>query len=259
VFGCEAFETNPYVVNFDRNEMDLTQKQLDKLAKVLSQNPNKSKINIAFISDSQLALDELEDGIDHINKNPNVDMVFHGGDITHYASNIEYKKMGEVLRKLKAPFFTAFGNHDALSTGEESYRAMFGVLDYSFKAWGHKFVFFNANHYEFIFRGEEVPDIGFLRNQLAEPSDGFENIFMISHMGPFHQEFGDENSQVYHQLMLSDDRIKLSLHGHGHTHNFGELYSSGFDYLQVDNTADSNYILLTIQTNGDYEFERVFY
>jgi hypothetical protein len=259
LFNCDAFETNPYVVNFDENEMDLTQKQLDKLQKIISLNPDKQVIKIAFISDSQRALDEFEDGIDHINQNNDIDMVFHGGDITDYSLNIEYKKMGEAMRRLKAPYFTAFGNHDALATGEASYKAMFGALDYSFKAWGHKFIFFNANHEEFILRGEKAPDLDFLSRQLAEPSDNFENIFMISHMGPFHREFGDENRKSYHQLLLSDDRVKLSMHGHGHGHKFGELYSTGFNYLQVDDTASENYILLTLQSNGNYDFERVFY
>lgn len=78
-------------------------------------------------------------------------------------------------------------------------------------------------------------------------------------MGPFHGEFGIDNSVRYHEMMLSDDRIKLSFHGHGHSHKFGELYGTGFDYLQVDNADSKNYILLTIQPDGSYEYERVFY
>lgn len=259
LLSCEAFETNPYAVILDKDEKDLTAKQLKKLQLAVSNAPDKQVVRIAFISDSQRALDEFEDGIAHINQNDKIDMVFHGGDITDYALNTEYKKMGEVMRRLNVPFFTAFGNHDALATGESGYKAMFGALDYSFIAWGHKFIFFNANHLSFILKDVEAPNIDFLTQEVSDQSNEFQNIFMISHMGPFHWEFGEHNKQPYHELMLSDDRIKLSMHGHGHSHRYGELYDSGFDYLQVDDTAGRNYILLTIQKNGDYVFERVFY
>jgi predicted phosphodiesterase len=257
--GCDAFEVNPYAIRLDDHEQNLTAKQLLKLQESLAKDPDKQTITIAFISDSQRALDEFEDGIDHINQNERVDMVFHGGDITDYGLNTEYKKMGGALRRLKAPFFTAFGNHDALATGIDGYKTMFGALDYSFKARGHKFIIFNGNYLEFVNRGIQTPDFTFLKEQMADDSDDFQNIFMLSHMGPLHGEFGADNSEKYHQLMLSDDRIKLSMHGHGHTHKFGELYGAGFDYLMVDDTADRNYILLTIQHNGNYAYERIFY
>ena len=105
LLSCDAFETNPYAVRLDENEMDLTAKQLLKLERAVLEDPDKDIIKIAFISDSQRALDEFEAGIDHINLNSEIDMVFHGGDITDYALNIEYKKMGAVLRSLNAPFF----------------------------------------------------------------------------------------------------------------------------------------------------------
>ena len=257
--ACDKFEVNPYAVRLDEDERNLTAKQLLKLKTAELAQPSKPEVTIAFISDSQRAIDEFEEGIHHINQNDEIDMVFHGGDITDYSLAIEYKKMAKLLNKLKAPYFTAFGNHDALATGVSAYQAMFGDLDYSFKVWGHKFIFFNGNHLEFKIQVGDAPKFSFLESELADNGTDFQNIFMVSHIGPIHGEFGADNSEKYHQLMLNNPKVKLSLHGHGHSHQFGELYGNGFDYLQVDNAEDKNYLLIKIQQDGTYTLERIFY
>ncbi len=258
VSTCGKLESNPYAVQFEDNERNLTQKQLAHLERVLQQQPDKETITIAFITDSQRSLDEFTDGIEHIRKNDNIDLVFHGGDITDYGLNAEYKKMGAVLRKLDVPFFTAFGNHDALGLGTSSYETMFGALDYSFEAWGHKFIFFNGNYWEFKIQSGEAPNFDFLESELSD-SNSAQSIFIISHMGPFHEEFGEENAIRYHNILIADDRIKLSVHGHGHRRAFGELYGTGFNYLMVDDVRDKNYDLIHINKDGSFTTETVHF
>jgi predicted MPP superfamily phosphohydrolase len=257
--ACESFETNPYAVILDSDEKNLTVIQLQKLEDIKLLITNKELVTIAFITDSQRALDEFEAGIRHINQNDSVDMIFHGGDMTDYATNIEYKKIAKILSQADAPFFTVFGNHDALGLGVSAYQNMFGSLDYSFKAWGHKFIFFNGNHLEFLNKPTNVPDFNFLEKELNDTDTDFTSIYLVSHMGPFHGEFGNTNSEKYHQLLLNNPKVRLSAHGHGHSHQFGELYGTGFNYLQVKNVKDRNYVLIHIEKDGAYEFERVFF
>ena len=257
VTSCDKFETNPYAIKFDSEEKDLTSKQLSRLTAETAQNPTKDIVTIAFISDSQRALDEFEDGINHINQNDSVDLVFHGGDITDYGLRIEYEKMGKALRKLKKPFFAAFGNHDALGTGLSGYNVMFGSTNFSFKAWGIKYIFFNGNHLEFDFLDGEAPDFDFLESELAETSSEFDKIVMVAHMGPFHGEFGDDNSERYHNLIKDNGKVIYSMHGHGHKLMEGELYGSGMNYLQVNNVEDKTYQLVHIYKDGKIETEEV--
>ncbi len=248
--GCEQFSFHPYTV--DPVDHDLTQKQTQRLSAI-----NKSfedTLTIALITDSQLALDEMQKAVDHINQDPSIDLVFHCGDFTEYGTTREYEWGVNIIKRLRKPYFVVFGNHDALGTGKRLYKQTFGPLDFTFSVAERKFIFLNTNSWEFP--DENVPDIDWLEREL-ENQESSKKAMLISHAGPIHSEFEPSKVGTFHRL-LTNPFVQLSAFGHGHSYKYGELYGSGVDYLQVDALSNNNYVKL-ILTGDSTHITQVFF
>ena len=77
----------------------------------------QDKIEFAVLSDTHLgsfayALDDLNDAIDDINRNPDIEFVIVSGDITEFGTDSEIEGTRDVLARLTKKYLFVPGNHD---------------------------------------------------------------------------------------------------------------------------------------------------
>lgn len=97
-----------------------------------------------MLGDSHQALEELSEVVDAVNAH-DLAFVLHLGDMTDAGLRQEYRWTLDELKRLRRPFLTAIGNHDALSNGKDVYRRSFGAYDYRFTYGDVRFVVPNTN------------------------------------------------------------------------------------------------------------------
>ncbi|MBL4754199.1 MAG: metallophosphoesterase [Flavobacteriales bacterium] len=245
--SCEQINFQPNEVRFKDEDTNTNKKNIERVAN-LKIGPNDT-LFVALISDTQLSENQLSTAVKAINRETRVDMVFHCGDITDAGTSKEFTWMKGLMDGLKAPYITVVGNHDCLGNGKENYKAVFGEFNFTFSVAGHKFIFFNTNTWEFE-NDEEytAPDLDWLSKEVAD-SAGFQDTYVIAHVGPMHEEFGVVNAEQYHEI-IKNNQVKLSIHGHGHRYKAGYLFGADVPYLCVDNVRDENYVFLKIFQDG---------
>lgn len=73
----------------------------------------------------EFKLDYLLNAIDYINE-ANPDLVICTGDFTHKGKVSQFQEISKLISKIKAPFFSVPGNHDAKNNGFMFYERYFG-------------------------------------------------------------------------------------------------------------------------------------
>ncbi len=175
------------------------------------------------------------------------------GDFTKYGYAHEYNWFTDIFSKVIAPSLVGIGNHDLQADGKNLYVHMFGQLNFSFAYRGVKFIFFDDNA-----RGIKccVPDFDWLEAELAGAGDSLQ-IFTVSHAPPYTDQL--DSAQSLHMVKLfSKYRVKLSIHGHTHSYDYGEPYSDGVPYLVADDIGDRNYVTVTLSA-ATMLVERIFF
>ncbi|MDC0712886.1 metallophosphoesterase [Stigmatella sp. ncwal1] len=116
-------------------------------------NPEKPKFTFAYISDTHLYEQKLNDrfvrsilkAVDDVNAlDPQPDFVLFGGDLAQLGQAGELKLGAQILKSVKAPVRMMVGEHDWFLDMGELWRELFGEPTYSFEHKGIHFVVLNS-------------------------------------------------------------------------------------------------------------------
>lgn len=249
--ACNRFEYDPNQSVSRDSYRELNYKNIGQLSAKATED---SVIKIAFISDTHINYQALDNAIERINQQPDIDMVIHGGDLTNYGILQQFNWTAEQLSKLNKPFITVIGNHDIVGNGEATYKYMFGHLNFSFIYGRVKFVFFNSNSREYNNDGN-VPDLDWVQKEI-ETGNNFDRVVLVSHVPYFDEDF-DFSKRLEYLEMLSKDygnkKILISLGGH--QHNGFDTTPSGTNIPHfAQGSIDKGFALITISgKNISYE------
>lgn len=212
--------------------------------------PQKDVFSFLVISDTQIALDELEDFVEMANakyQDEEIAFVLNGGDLTDFGANYEYNNYYTEIKKLKFPVINTIGNHDMLGNGVEIYSQYFGPENFTFTYGNSHFVVFNSNSRERGFDGS-LPDVAWIKNQLqTTESVAAKNVFFLSHVSPFSSDFNPHQIDDLTTLFASNPNTRLSMHGHTHQFYHEEHYQDGVDYLVAPSLEKRLYIEIRVQ------------
>lgn len=244
VAACEKFEYSPAEVRLDSDEKNITQKNLDKLRR---KTPSDT-LKLVLFGDTQRYYDESVLFVKGANKINGVDFSIHTGDITDFGYNQEFKWMNDILSDLKEPHFTVIGNHDFIANGEEVYREMYGLFDYSFVYGKFKFIFLNTNSREFSFNGN-VPNLSWLEQEIRQ-IDNVEKIILVSHVPEHSEDFDGGLSNSFFRILESSQVPVLTINGHHHDFNHGNL-GGNTDIEFINTFSVSKQKLVVLETTVD--------
>ncbi len=247
--ACEEFEYSPYEIRLSEDEKNINGRNIERI-EALNLSPTDT-LRFILTADTQGFYEENEKLVAHINRRDDVDFVLIGGDLTDFGLTKEFKLVHQDFKTLKVPYVAVVGNHDAINNGKEVFSAMYGNYDESFTVGNTRFILLNTNYLEF---DKQVPNLDWLEAEL-QASEGYENIFVISHIPPTNTEFGEENSVRYGQLM-NEYNVTYSLHGHNHNYKFHFPFGEQVPVLETAATEKLEYIVFTV-VGDEVNFERV--
>jgi predicted phosphodiesterase len=203
--GC--LEATPFGSEPERR--DLTAKNIEVLA---ARPEPQGAFKIAALSDTHDDYDRFAKAVELINARGDIELVLHAGNMSDRGLLKELEWTAEILSRLQMPFFTAIGNHDAISEGKAIFLKMFGPYDYAFEWSGTKFVVFNSNTLEFP---EEAPDRGWLSSTLADHGSA-ERLVVLTHHAPHYpDDLEGGTTREYYKDLLRTAGIDVFIHGHG--------------------------------------------
>ena len=248
--ACDEFEYSPYQVRLEGDEKGINTRNITRI-EALDVAPDQA-FRFILTADVQGFYEENEAMVAHIKQHQKDSrFLLMGGDLTDFGLTKELKLINEDFKTIEMPYVAVIGNHDAINNGQEAFSAMYGDYNTSFIIGNSKFILLNTNYLEF---DKQVPDLDWLERELAA-SDGFEHIFVLSHIPPQNYEFGPEKSDRYYKLM-SDYGVSYSLHGHNHSFKHYFPYDGKVPYVQTAAADDREYLVFTVD-GGEVGFERV--
>lgn len=213
LLSCGKFESSPY--GADSYSNNLNEQSVRAIIKLPA---TKDSYKVAFISDTHNYYDEMEELIKSINRR-DYSFVVHGGDITNFGLNSEFKTSLTFLRKLKVPLVTVPGNHDFLSHGDTIYRRLFGNPNYSFEFQGVHFIMMDNNNWE-------SAEGNYAHEWLAEElrKSNATRFIITSHVPPFDSDRYDEDEIQRWRDIIAPYDVPFYFSGHNHnsfTKTFG--------------------------------------
>jgi len=238
------WESDPDSYDCPKN---LTEKNLEKILTSWGNKSVKDSLKIAFISDSHLWYDQLEDAVQEINKHQDIDFLIHGGDMTESGLIQEYKWFTDEMDKLKIPWLTVMGNHDCLNNGISIYEDVFGAQNYNLQldiseTQKYNFVFLNDNMLEINMLEEEREEIsGWIKNTYNVLSPNFDSNIFVTHVPPNSSTYFSEEMENGFRDLIEEVGIDLFVYGHNHSFQAPEeLYNNGVLYMGL-NCLESSY------------------
>ena len=208
--GC--WQPTPFGV--DPDEHDLNARAVAELSEYDSNAPR-----FVAIGDTHRAYDELAQAMRGVAGQPEIDFVAYVGDASDLGLQQELEWTQEALAQAGKPTLVAIGNHDALSSGRDVYREMYGATDFSFEWAGVKWIFFNSNTLEFA---GVVPSFGWLRQQLATRPAGQPTV-LFTHRPPLGAEDRDGRQERAYRELFAEHPITLFVNGHSRQFRYARL------------------------------------
>lgn len=247
--GCQT-EYHPYDTRV-KGQHDINRTQIELIEK---QCEGRSQIRFVLISDTQRWYDETEDAVEEINEMEDIDFVLHTGDLTDFGARKEFELQRDILNHLRVPYVALIGNHDCIATGRTIYRKIFGDYNFAFTAGPIRFICLNTNSLEF--GGEDVPDLGFMEQQLHDFPSEVTKTIVAFHAAPWSEQFNAELIEPFAQLVASYPGVQCCLYGHGHHFEESVPYEDGIPYIQCGNIAKEAMLLFTVNEAG-FSYEKV--
>lgn len=248
--GCNHFEFSPNQT-FDRLSMkDINANNL----KQLGNGVGDDTVKFVLTGDSQKSRDETVELCRSINAIPGIDFVVLDGDITEFGVLKEMVWISRTLEDLKMPYVAVIGNHDETGRGRESFKNMFGELNYSFVYGGVKFICHDTNSREYDFNGQ-VPDLPWVKEQLKS-APGVTAYIGISHVPVNSLDFDSKLKEEYKAAFAQTPGFLASLNAH--THNYELFYpdDSGIPYIVTSAIGNREFLVIQV-VNNKLSFERV--
>ncbi|MCU4176160.1 metallophosphoesterase family protein [Carboxylicivirga sp. N1Y90] len=242
IASCDyLFEYSPYQNIVKAKWKQQNVKSIEKLA--LVDNRAFESFKVGLISDSHTYYDELEKQIDYLNTRKDLDFIIHLGDITLSSNIREFEWYSELVNRINVPVFTLIGNHDCLGNGYSIYTEMFGEANFLFTYKGVKFVFFDDVVWE---KSIQDPDFEWFEKAIANDEDN-KYVIPFSHIPPWDQQFTYGN-ELFYNYLLEESGIDLSVHGHGHSYDYAQVYGD-VNYLSVPSCIRDELITLDFQAD----------
>lgn len=248
--SCNHFEFSPNQT-FDRLSLkDINATNLKRLG----DGAGDDTIRFVLTGDTQKSRDETVVLCKAINKLDGIDFVIIAGDITEFGVLKEMLWISRTLESLNRPYVAVIGNHDETGRGRESFRNMFGELNYSFVYGGIKFIAHDTNSREYGFNGQ-IPNIPWLKEQL-KPEPGVTGYVAASHVPANSIDFDENLKADYAATFAKTPGFLASLSAH--THNFDVFYpdNSGIPYIITSSVGNKEFLVIQI-VNNKLSFERV--
>lgn len=250
-FSCDMFDVHPYDVNV-KGGKNINNTNINKIENACLA---KDTIKFAVMGDTQGWYDETKDFVNSLNTKDSIDFVIHLGDISDYGATKEFMWQRDIMNKLKVPYTVLIGNHDCIATGKDSYKTIFGPVNFSFIAGGIKFVCLNTNAMEYDY-SEPVPDFDFIINEATARKDQFEHSIVCMHVPPFSDVFNNNVSSVFERYIKELPDLMFCLNGHNHTLAETDLFNDGNIYYQTASIDKRSYFIFTV-SHGKYRYEVV--
>lgn len=251
--SCDLIDYHPYDVRIS-GETDVN---AHNIAEIEKNSKDKTTIRFVTMGDSQRWYDETLDFVKHLNQRNDIDFVIHGGDMSDFGVTDEFLWQRDILNKLNVPYVALIGNHDCIGTGEESYRAIFGDLNFSFIAGRVKFVCLNTNALEFDY-SRPIPDFAFMEKEITDRREEFDKTVVSMHVRPYADQFNNNVPRVFQRYVTEFPGLQFCTAAHEH-HVFEEdLFEDGVMYYMSDCMKNRNYYVFTIKPDG-YEREVVYF
>lgn len=238
--GCIKFKYHPY----DGNINGPTDINATNIRRIEMATLGKTTIRFAFIGDTQRSYDETVEAVNHINRNPDIDFVMHGGDITDFGLTDEFVWMRDILNKLNKPYVVLIGNHDCLANGEEVFEKIFGKLNFSFVAGNIKFVCLNTNALEADY-SKPIPDFLFLNREIEKTNPTFKTIVAM-HAKPYTEQFNNNVAEVFQYIVNQFPNLQFCLNAHNHSYDRADIFNDGIIYYGTPNIKKRQYLNFTI-------------
>ncbi|WP_240737350.1 metallophosphoesterase family protein [Hymenobacter metallicola] len=246
--SCDMLEFSPNDHRVPEDERDLTAKNLERLRQ--TPLPPGDTLRFVFTGDSQRFYDEADDLVASVNQQPGISFFVVAGDISDFGFAKEMRWVNEKLRKLKVPYVTVIGNHDAVGNGREAYKHIFGPLNYSFVYGDTKFILVDTNGREYNFDGH-IPNMPWVNQQLGD-LQGARRQVVISHVPPQDEDFDPGVRNAYAQSLREARNLVFEMNGHRHSFSIGQPYNDGVWYVNSDAFSERRYMIVTVW--GDKQF-----
>ncbi len=248
----DVFDTHPYDVNI-KGETGINARQM---AVIESQFADNDTLRVAFISDTHLWLSDARDQVADVNKR-NVDFVVHCGDLTDTATGKEYEWSRDILSGLRSPFVALIGNHDFLGTGDQTYRVMYGDMNFSFIAARVKFLCINTNATEYDYLAA-IPDFDYMEEEMTKDATRFDRTIIVMHAPPYSDQFNNNVCKAFRRYLDFFPGLMCCVYGHNHNDTVSDFYEDGLIFYGIDCAKHRNYRIFTITPDG-YEVEKIDY
>ncbi len=250
--GCNGFEFSPNQT-FDRlSAKDINATNLKRLG----DGAGDDTVKFVLTGDSQRSRDETVELCRVINGIKGIDFVVLDGDITEFGVLKEMLWISRTLQDLNRPYVAVIGNHDEVARGRETFRNMFGELNYSFVYGGVKFICHDSNSREYGFNGQ-VPDMPWLKEQL-KPAAGVSSYIAISHIPVNSPDFDDKLKSDYKASFAATPGFLASLNAHTHSYEVFYPDDSGIPYIVTSAIGEKEFLVIQV-VNHKLSFERVHF
>jgi Icc protein len=257
--SCELFEFSPSDFRGPESQTNLTQKNLDRLAK-RPLAPGDT-LRFVFTGDSQRFYEQAEALVKSVNQQPGLSLMIVAGDISDFGLAREMRWVDERFSKLNIPYLTVIGNHDHVGNGRAVYQRIFGPLNYSFIYGDTKFVMIDTNSREYNFNGR-IPDVPWLRQQLSDLG-GARRQVGVSHVPPQDSDFDPTLTEPYARSLAAAPKLVFKLNGHRHSFSIGEPFDDGVTYINSHAVEKDQYVILTVWNDANdepqFRLKTVFY
>lgn len=247
--ACEWFDYHPYCVDIS-GETDINQTNIARIEEITK---GRKSFRFALISDTQRWYDETEDLVSDLNRHDDIDFVVHAGDLTDFGANKEFLWQRDILQGLNAPYIAVIGNHDCLGTGKQSFRRIWGDLDFSFSAGDIRFICQNTNAIEFDY-SHPVPDLNYLYSEMDNFPEECARTIIVEHCRPFDDEFNNNIARFYHEVIKRMPGLMFIVSGHIHRITHDDLFGDGIIYHSTTCVEDREYLIFDIKEDG-YTYE----
>lgn len=267
--SCDRFEYHPYSARLDCDTNTNT-RAIERIETSGLTPPFK----FAFITDTQGALDELEQALDMIRQRGDIDFIIHGGDMTDFGLPKEFAWTSKMLAKSGLPYMAVIGNHDCLANGEDTFGWLFGPENYSLNVGCVHIVCLNTVALEYDY-SRPVPDFEFIERDLEEVSNinaespgRLTHTIVAMHSRPYDEQFNNNVAKPFNYYISSYPGMDASatssghapkgfcINGHNHYTDVIDVFDNGILYYQCANMAKRQFMIFTITEDG-YDSEVV--
>ncbi len=251
--SCDILDVHPYdcKVTGRRNINENSIREIEE--KCLA----KDTIRYVWTGDFQRWYDDTNDMVKRINSLKNIDFVMCGGDISDFGMTMEFELIDKIMQNLNVPYVNIIGNHDIIGNGYNTYKTMYGDVNFSFTAGNTRFICLNTNAIEFDY-STYVPDFQFIKNELELCGENISRTIVAMHAEPFGDQFNNNVANIFHSYITNFPNLAFCMHAHAHNRKISDIFNDGILYYCCDSAKKRSFYVFTLTPDG-YDCELVIF